>query len=315
MTAPAFSVVIPCYNRAETVLPTLKSVQDQTCADFECLVVDDGSADGEALAAVVAGLGDARFRVIRRENGGGGAARNTGIEAARGRWIAFLDSDDLFLPGKLAVARAALATASPETVFWSRIIVDRGAGVRFLKPPRPPRSGERIDEYLMCSRGFIQTSTIVMARELAARVRFDPNLPYSQDTDFCVRAAAQGARFVMEDAPTVIWADQTAAGRVSSNSRTETLERWLASLQGVASPRAIRGYRGWHLARFHRAQRPGPAARLYLSALLHGCYGPRLATVIALQILVPRGIYRRLADLSIRLRHPAQRARGGFRES
>lgn len=91
-----FSIVIPAYNRADTILPTLQSVQAQTFDDFECLIVDDGSKDGAALKQVVEGMNDPRFHYIHRENGGGGAARNTGIMAAKGDYIAFLDSDDFF---------------------------------------------------------------------------------------------------------------------------------------------------------------------------------------------------------------------------
>ena len=99
---PRFSVIIACYNRANIIGPCLASVQAQSLTDFECIIVDDGSDDSVALAQVVLALNDPRFRVIRRENGGGGAARNTGIAAARADWIAFLDSDDEFLPHKLA---------------------------------------------------------------------------------------------------------------------------------------------------------------------------------------------------------------------
>ena len=88
---PLVTVVIPVFNRAEAILPTLKSVQEQTFGDFECLVVDDGSEDGGQLKQLVGGLNDSRFRYIRRDNGGGGAARNTGIDEASGRLVALLD--------------------------------------------------------------------------------------------------------------------------------------------------------------------------------------------------------------------------------
>src|SRR5688572_23811750 len=95
--APFFSVVVPVFNRGVTVLPTLLSVRNQTFGDYECLIIDDGSDDGDELRKTVEGLGDQRFHLIRRRNGGPAAARNTGIEAARGIYVAFLDSDDLFL--------------------------------------------------------------------------------------------------------------------------------------------------------------------------------------------------------------------------
>ena len=94
--APFFSVVIPVYNRADVFAMALQSVLDQTEQDFEIIVVDDGSTDDPKSA--IDRYSDSRIRFLRQENKGGGAARNAGIDLARGRFIAFLDSDDWFLP-------------------------------------------------------------------------------------------------------------------------------------------------------------------------------------------------------------------------
>src|SRR5690554_1608318 len=101
MMGPLFSIVIPAYLRAESIVPTLRSVAEQSFADWECIVVDDGSPNSAALKAEVEAMDDHRFKYVWRENGGGSAARNTGVEHASGRFIAYLDSDDLFLPHKL----------------------------------------------------------------------------------------------------------------------------------------------------------------------------------------------------------------------
>src|SRR5574340_444159 len=100
------SVIIPTYNRAALVPEAVASVLGQTWREFEVLVVDDGSTDG-TLAALAPYAGQIRF--LRRESRGGvSAARNTGIAAARGEWLAFLDSDDLWRPEKLARQMAYL---------------------------------------------------------------------------------------------------------------------------------------------------------------------------------------------------------------
>lgn len=94
-----FSIVIPLWNKAATVQRTLSSVLSQTFGQFEVLVVDDGSTDhGPAL---VDAFTDSRITLIRQHNSGGGEARNTGVRASRNPWIAFLDADDLWLPGHL----------------------------------------------------------------------------------------------------------------------------------------------------------------------------------------------------------------------
>ena len=99
MSMAVVSVIIPAFNRA-TILPrAIRSVQAQTMEDWEMFVVDDAS--GDDTAAAVESIGDARIRVLRHAaNGGPNAARQTGLEAARGEWIALLDSDDEWLTEK-----------------------------------------------------------------------------------------------------------------------------------------------------------------------------------------------------------------------
>jgi glycosyltransferase involved in cell wall biosynthesis len=98
---PSVSVIIPTYNRAHLVLRAIQSVLSQTFADFELIVVDDGSVDNRREA--VARFDDPRIQYIRLErNRGLGAARNVDTDAARGEYIAFLDSDDEWLESKLA---------------------------------------------------------------------------------------------------------------------------------------------------------------------------------------------------------------------
>ncbi|MCX7396131.1 MAG: glycosyltransferase family A protein [Planctomycetales bacterium] len=94
MTSPFFSVVIPTYNRESTLAETLASVAAQEFQDFECIVVDDGSTDGTVAIAQSFPF----VRVICQQNSGPGVARNTGVNAAKGQYMAFLDSDDVWFP-------------------------------------------------------------------------------------------------------------------------------------------------------------------------------------------------------------------------
>lgn len=99
---PVVSIVTPVHNGAAFIRETIASVQAQTMGDWELLVVDDASEDGSAMIIDELAAQDSRIRVFRLEsNGGAAVARNTAIEAARGRFIAFLDGDDLWLPHKL----------------------------------------------------------------------------------------------------------------------------------------------------------------------------------------------------------------------
>jgi glycosyltransferase involved in cell wall biosynthesis len=102
---PLISVVIPAYNAEQFVGEAIQSVLDQTYEIAEIIVVDDGSSDRTAEVAAAF----PRTRVIRRQNGGPGAARNTGIHAATSEWIALLDSDDLWVPRKTEIQLECMA--------------------------------------------------------------------------------------------------------------------------------------------------------------------------------------------------------------
>src|SRR5574337_278681 len=101
-----FSIVIPTYNRVDLLARTLDSVWRQLFTDFEVVVVDDGSSDG--TQAYLRSLGD-RIRVVQQANSGPGAARNAGIRTARGKYVALLDSDDLWLPWTLSIFAQVIA--------------------------------------------------------------------------------------------------------------------------------------------------------------------------------------------------------------
>ena len=104
---PFFSIVIPAYNRAGFIAMTLYSVLKQEFADFEILVIDDGSKDN--TAEVVREFTDPRLRYLPKANAERGAARNYGLSHATGQYVLFLDSDDLFHPNHLSVLYAAIA--------------------------------------------------------------------------------------------------------------------------------------------------------------------------------------------------------------
>jgi glycosyltransferase involved in cell wall biosynthesis len=94
-TSPFYSVVIPLFNRANTITAVIQSVLKQSCQDFEIILVDDGSTDNPK--PVIDKIADPRIKYFYQENAGGSKARNTGMQAAKGHYIAFLDSDDFFL--------------------------------------------------------------------------------------------------------------------------------------------------------------------------------------------------------------------------
>ena len=297
---PHFSVIIPVYNRANTLGAALHSVLAQSCQDFEIVIVDDGSTDDPAV--VIAQFSDPRIRFVRQKNQGGGAARNAAIDAARGRLIAPLDSDDIFLPHHLQAMKTLLEGKS-NTAGYARIVVDRGEGRTFLKPPRAIRPGENMGEYLLCERGFVPTITLVVERDLAKRVRYHDNLRTAEDTDFAIRLAMQGCKFVMAEKPGAVWKDFADPKRTSADgpsSRTQRFGAWLEQMRPYMTRRAWVGARGWAYAKMvARDGNKFEALRLYLDAFFRGCYGLRLSAVVFLQIFLGAARYRRLADTAI----------------
>jgi hypothetical protein len=297
MTTPFFSVIVPVFNRAPLLAAALRSVLTQTCQDFEIIVVDDGSSDDPRAA--VEEIGDPRIRFVRQENQGGGMARNTGINAAQGRFIAPLDSDDTFLPHHLECMKTLL-DGTQGVVGYARILCDRGDGRRFLRPPRAIRANEDMGEYVLCERGFVPTITIVVERQMAQRVRYHPKLHAAEDVDFAIRLALEGCKFQMLEQPGAIWNDHDDPGRTSARNRAEEFGAWLSQMRPHLTASAWRGGRGWPYAKMlARNGRRREALRLYLTALLHRCYRPRLAAIIFLQIFLNSRNYRALADIAI----------------
>ena len=294
--APFFSVVIPVYNRAAMLGEALRSVLAQSEQDFEIVVVDDGSTDNPSRT--IEALADPRTVFVRQENRGGGAARNTGIDKARGRFIAFLDSDDTFLPHHLAVMRKLLETA-PSTAGYARIVVNRGEGRSFLKPPRAIREGEDMATHLLCDRGFIPTSTMVVERKMAEAIRFHENLAAAEDTDFAIRLALAGQRFVMVEEPGVRWNDSGDPARLSAGRNSATMRQWIEELRPRIPAKAYYGCLGWAYAKHVALSDRSAALKLYLAALVRGCYRPSLAGIGFLQIFLSDGAYRKLADTAI----------------
>ncbi|OQW37432.1 MAG: hypothetical protein A4E19_13590 [Nitrospira sp. SG-bin1] len=129
MAMPLVSVVLPTYNRADTIQRAIRSVQSQTFSDWELIIIDDGSKDN--TTDIVAGL-DPRFHVVRQTNQGVTAARNAGLRRAIGRYLAFLDSDDEWLPHHLELETAFLEAHTDEQ-FVTAEIWEHFGGQRYVK--------------------------------------------------------------------------------------------------------------------------------------------------------------------------------------
>lgn len=195
MSAPLFSVVMPTYRRAASTAAAVRSVLAQTDARWECLVVDDGS--GDETKEVLSRFTDPRLRFFFNEkNRGQHACRNQALREARGEWIAFLDSDDLFLPARLEKLAAAIA-ARPSAGFWfTNAWVHRWDRIigRLFDPARPIPEGKVPGWYAVGDRWLPYVTTMVCVRKSAFEKTgyFREDLRILEDTELYARMFAGG---------------------------------------------------------------------------------------------------------------------------
>jgi len=185
---PTVSVIIPTYNRAHLIGRAIKSVLNQTYHDFELIVVDDGSKDN--TEEVVKRFKDERIRYTRHDkNKGGGAARNTGIKIARGKFIAFLDSDDQWLPQKLEKQIVMFEKKSEKigVIYTGLFFVNNVYKKICLWIPQ--KEGN-ISKDIIFKNYVGSLSTVIIRRECFEKCGlFDESLPACQDWDIYIRLA------------------------------------------------------------------------------------------------------------------------------
>lgn len=295
--SPFFSVIIPAYNRAPTIGRAIRSCLRQSFTDFEVIVVDDGSQDGTAEA--VALCGDPRVSCIRQENRGASAARNRGAAAARGAFVAFLDSDDEFLECKLEVFHAAISQAGPEAariVWYSPLIFDRGQNNRMVKPERAIASGEQVGDYLFAYDGMMQTSTLVIGRDLFLQVGFDESLRNLEDLDLCLRLESEAVAIRMLTPPLVVWHDDQRENRLSNTTTAEDVLTWTTARHDRLSPRAHSGFLARYLVPVAVRGAPMTTGLILAKAFWQGSISSGRALSLLLRGMAP-SFYATMRDM------------------
>jgi glycosyltransferase involved in cell wall biosynthesis len=226
---PIVSVIIPAYNRANTLPEALRSVQAQTLKDWEAIIIDDGSSDETESVARSFQAGDDRIRYIHQTNRGRSAARNVGIAQAKGEYVAFLDSDDVFLPRKLETQVLAMQ-AHPEY------------GMAYTNYTMMSESGEPIKGWglrkevltgyvypaLLYSVGaaLMYTSSVIVRRDLFASAgMYDETMHYCEDLDLWRRVARLSPILQIREALIVI------RGHDVGKPASETMRNRLLYLQ------------------------------------------------------------------------------------
>jgi len=248
--SPQVSVVIPTWNRAREVPAAIDSALAQTRPPFEVVIVDDGSTD--ETQDVLARYGD-RIRVLRQENAGASAARNAGIRASRGEFVAFLDSDDLWSERKLEKQLELLERADVACCIANMIQVGPGDSSYHIydRVPLKPRFPQGIllnPVELLCSRFIPMIPTLVVARGVFEKVGlFDTSFSVHEDHEFALRLGRIGP-WVYTTEPLASVHRQTASSLTARAKDDERLlqdtilrmyEKLLREPEGL-SPRAKR---------------------------------------------------------------------------
>jgi len=249
------SVVIPVYNCTERFEGAIRSALDQVPGPLEVIVVDDASTDLIDPAALTAI--DPRVRVIRHEtNRGGAAARNTGIDAAQGELVAFLDADDRWLPDKLKLQLSQILDRKLENVFACGNVSLEGGRRKSVYNSRPPYEGEDISRYFLIHGCTFQTSTLMLPTKLAQSVRFDDRLRRHQDWDFTFRLVKNGARYLYFHEPLAAYWDAPDPSRVSMQKAIEPALLWLSLAGDTMAPDAAAAFYFRTTFKRHLAQQP-----------------------------------------------------------
>lgn len=249
--APLVTTVIPTRYRPESLLRAVASALAQTHPEIEVVVVIDGP--DPVTESMLFALADPRVHVVALPAPlGGSDARNAGIAAAQGEWVAFLDDDDEWLPNKIEHQLALASQQCGDPIISCRFFARTEAGER-IWPERLPEAAELLCEYLLArpglcsSDGFVATTTIFTRRSVLRRVPFRRGLKKHQDWDWVLRATRAGAR--------VFFCPQALAKRemrshpsIGQSADWRFSLGWIQQNEDVVTRRAYAGFVTTHVA-------------------------------------------------------------------
>ena len=237
-----FSIIVPVCNVAPYLRECLDSVLAQTCPDWECICVDDGSIDGGDSILDDYSAFDSRFRVVHQANRGVSAARNKGLDLAEGDWVTFLDGDDLYSPGWLAKADALIRETAPDllrmgrTIFHGEPPLECVAGMEGTH--RVINDEDSILEWgwnTLVDAGFAWE--LFQKREDAVKYRFPVGVTFSEDAVRTLAILRDCRRVCASDCPGYLYRGRTDSA-VSQIFRSEERIRFFEACEGIIPPKA-----------------------------------------------------------------------------
>ncbi|EID15460.1 glycosyltransferase family 2 protein [Mycolicibacterium phlei] len=303
MASPNVSVVIPTTGRP-CLAEAIASAKAQCGAgEIEVIVVVDRPQ--ESLSDASGKILEGASKVLYTGGSGrAGHARNMGIAAARGEWVALLDDDDTWEPGKLAnQLKAAMRDPDPGSLVISSRVRQGVRSTGRLSPPIPATvyEGGRVEDYLFRSRrpsiqrAVIYTSTLFLSRERARKVAWDAQLPRHQDWDWLCRLQDEtGARFFqLASADVSIWSE--SEGSLSASTDWESSLEWVRRFKGRWNPRTYADFVAAQPLRYAMAGRSLKGIRASVGEIRRSGALPAIGPiVIGLGGMVSRGLALRM---------------------
>ncbi|MEL6580569.1 MAG: glycosyltransferase [Cyanobacteria bacterium J06621_12] len=189
MSNDLVSVIIPAYNAEATIVETVNSVLAQTYANFELIIIDDGSSD--RTWSLLQNLADSRIKVYSYENAGVSTARNRGIERSQGEFVSFLDADDCWTPNKLELQIAALQNSSQAALAYSWVYFKSEIAANSYADTSVIYTGNVYAELLLKNFLHNGSNALIRSNILKEVGLFDPQLKAAEDWDFYLRIAVQ----------------------------------------------------------------------------------------------------------------------------
>ena len=268
--SPRVTVAMATFNRAELVAQAISSILAQSFADFELLVVDDGSTD--CTAEVLSGFKDKRLSVVRHDsNQGIPATRNHALALARGAYLAYLDSDDWALPGRLGL-QVAWLDAHPDVAALGGAIQWREGAMLHPRVIREPLSPEHIRAMLVF-RCCLRNRTLMARTEVLRRFGYDETMAVAEDYHLLVRLSQEHKLANLPDV--LVWAGRhqgQITRRDAALNRSKTMAAQALALDLLGMPHdatsLTRHHRLWSKAEpFPASQEDLAWTRLWLEAL------------------------------------------------
>ena len=266
-----FSIVIPCFNCEETLTETITSLQAQTVSNWEAICVDDGSTD--QTLALLEGLAeqDRRIRVVQQSNAGPSRARNNGVSIAKGKYVSFLDSDDLWMPEKLASVEAAFLSVPNADAVFGRIAFFRD-GEDVDSTTSTVRAGKADMTDFIGENPVCTLSNLTVRREAFLVLGgFDESMRFSEDLEWLIRAVAADVH--LEGVVDLHVRYRTSENGLSADLRAmhEGWRRALSSARRVLTPAQIASAEAVHLRYLaRRALRTGASSSEAWAFMLNG---------------------------------------------